>query len=80
MKENLKNLGFEYNSELDEWFKPTFGGNIIIWEKLNSSNWAISYEDFDDFLYPVFEGKEYQIIDVLTSFERDKKLEELLNS
>ena len=80
MIETLKSIGFEYNSELDEWFKPTFGGNIIIWEKINSSNWAISYEDYDDFLYPIFEGPDYQIISNLRIFERNEKIEKLLNS
>lgn len=80
MIDNLIDIGFKYNDILDEWSKPTFDGYIIIWKKPDSSKWRISYEDLDNYLYPVFEGYDYEIGNILKSFERDKKLEELLNS
>jgi hypothetical protein len=80
MKDKLIDIGFKYNDILDEWSKPTFEGYIIIWKTPNSSKWRISYEDLDDYLHTVFEGYDYEVITTLKSFERDKKLEELLNS
>lgn len=75
------NEGFTYNEVMDEWEKPTIDGKLIIWEKPNNyEKWVLSYEDIDEYLHPICEGYEHNIRDGLKSIERDKKIDELLNS
>jgi hypothetical protein len=80
MKEFPETYGFSYNEDLDEWEKTTFDGKIIIWKVINSSSqYQISFVDEEDYLHPFLKGDEQQVIECLKSFERDKKLSELLN-
>jgi hypothetical protein len=79
MKEFPEKYGFSYNEDLDEWEKITFDGKIIIWKVIDSSKYQISFVDEEDYLYPFIKGDEEQVIECLKAFDRDRKLNELLN-
>ncbi len=80
MYDLLNKQGFKYDDVMDEWVKPTIDGKLVIWEKLSSDKWALSYEDKDNYLHPICEGNQDEIFNGLRSIERDKKIDELLNS
>jgi hypothetical protein len=81
MEEFLKDDGFYYDEDNDEWIRPFIGGEFRMFRKLHHYYiWSLSFVDIDDNQYFLIETSDIdEMLSTIKIFKRDKLVDNLLN-
>lgn len=80
MIEFPRTLDFYYDGSMDEWVKICGDGKLILFRKILSYEWSLSYVNSDDDQLFISENTdEVELEQIIKEYQRDSKINLLLD-